>query len=158
MKFFWSALLSNIVAALLVPLLYNQNNSKKANQIYYSSMMISVLLGTTLLMFLGVAYGVWRREYVLIPTLAIVGGLLLGVTIRCASWRIVFLEDSWVFKRKKYLYSDITRIVVKRNGNYSIFVKNKKITIDPAVVNYDAFTKMLKKQKVFKNAEIIQKK
>lgn len=158
MKIFWIILLSNLIAAILVLSLYNKCNPKKSNQCYYSSTVLSILFGGIFLIFLGGSYVVYTKEYGLLLALAIIGLPLLLFTIRCASLRISFHDDFWMFNRKKYLYSDITKIVLKKNGNYSIFVGRKKIAIDPIWVNYDIFTKMLKKQKVFKSAEVIRKK
>ena len=60
---------------------------------------------------------------------------------------------------KKFTYSNIKKIVIYNNAYsvYHIYVGRIKIVISSMVINSEYFINKLKKEKVFKNAQIIRK-
>ncbi len=97
--------------------------------------------------------------------------LLLPIMIGClylllASifWRIYFQDSGFIFKnrfgmKRRYDYSEITKIIDRDKEKYSIYLGKKKITVEYMTVNSELFLKKILRENAKKNLnmEIIYK-
>ena len=158
MKAFWMFIVVPPFAIWFVKGMLGKNNHKKANQLYYPvAVLLTFLVCLVFVIWLGIYAAIHQKDYEVLSFLAVIAMVLLMILIRWSSWRITFSDEGWTYRREAYLYEEITKIIIDKKG-CTLFVGKKKILIHPLLVNMDAFMKMLKTKKVFKNAEVIQKK
>ena len=88
----------------------------------------------------------------------------IGVIFYTSCWKIVVEDNEFSYRNillitKKFTYSNIKKIVIYNNAYsvYHIYVGRIKIVISSMVINSEYFINKLKKEKVFKNAQIIRK-
>ena len=158
MRGFWIFILAPLISICFVTSVVGKNNLKKAHQVYYPFAFLLILIVAFLVVSLCTVGMIVQSGYGPWLVLSLLGIPLLWLLIHWSLWRITFCDDYWMFKKKKYSYEDITKIVFEKDERYTLFVGKKKFVISSLLVNEKAFTKMLKKKKVLKNAEVIRKK
>ena len=158
MKAFWMFIVVPAFAIWLVTSMMRKSNPKKENKLYYPVSFLLIFVVVLLMIIAGVITFIRQEDYGFLVPLVIIGLPVLILFVHWTTWSVSFFDDCWFFRRKKFLYEDITKIVYHETGDCFIFVGRKKFIISPMLVNNNAFIQMLKKKKVFKNAEVIQKK
>ena len=160
MKPFWTIILQSLLptaAIWFITRMMGTSNSRKSNQLYYPIKYLLIYAVVLLGIIAGTIYSVCEKDFALLLPLVIVGLPLLALFVNYSTWRIAFFDDYWMFRRKRYSYDDITKIVYLHGVLVFVFVGEKRITIESFVVNTNSFVQILKKKRVFKNAEVIRK-
>ena len=93
--------------------------------------------------------------FLLLPLIA--GGVYL--LLKTIFWRIYFEDSGFVLKncfgrKRRYAYSEITKIIDRDPEKYSLYLGKKKITVEYPSINAEVFLKRIMRENAKKNLNI----
>jgi hypothetical protein len=154
----------SLLCPLIISFLAVPRKSKKEN-ILRCPVIIGIFGIVFLIGILILCYFIVEEDYSILFGLVPLMGISILAILYPITWRIVVKEECFVYRnllgiKRKYLYSDITKIVIRERGIvklWRIYMGKKQVTVEEMLINSEYFIKKLRSEKVFKNAQIIRK-
>ena len=154
----------SLLCPLIISFLALPKKSKKEN-VLRCPVIIGIVGIIFLIGILILSYFIVEEDYSILFALVPLMGISIVAILYPITWRVVVKEDCVVYRnllgiKREYLYSDITKIVIREKGVvklWRIYMGKKRVAVDETLINLEYFITKLKKEKVFKNAQIIRK-